>query len=798
MKTLTLFLGLAVPGAALAQTCPPQQSDFDDWGWLKSGESGDAWMTDIVCDTPGVLPSAILAATTHLGLAQNLAFWDMLSDASDCNPNTWGMRLVNGAYAADYIGVHRDNDTFDHFASPGAIMPGGTEVEYWLSQFVSFYVSSEGYIWQCLAADDAGGPSDGLTFASNPNDDSALKLYYPWFWNKTVIDRASTLVHEAAHEFAPHLMNSACTNGASCDDAFMNANAQTFQIIYDAQALDAYQREDGGKDLKIVNLGNGVCGYLPLLPDQERFSVVAVMQDKLQTVFQTTPPQSAWPASAFIDDVNGTIYDKGSSPGGQAGVAYRIDVTNGAMWPCGKVCNPADFDFAAGGPRACNEDYQPANAQVNADNEQKCKDLNAQVQAGVTPAEHAALKSQAQMMKLCAPGISDAYIEKVCDETMVGADHVDDIEQSWGIPDSMGYAYEAEDAIRACQADFCAAQDLDAWASQAANTCFEWDDPAGCLKLACGDLAAIEAAKGRDSDEYFEAIVCRASELARDVEGLKKADGICAEQFNECIIRERYLDLWTAQLAGGECWSKDLGPKDPYFVQWRGSIGVRPARDVIRADRGGLMYSACVAEEKACEALQAALQGMAAKLAGYVLEERPIWKGPPLPDPWEQLEGRFDRELAQSMADLGAELSLGGFSEVPLSRDLRIRKAAQSPEAQVALAALIGHDTYFAAGGAHFAEGVFSPEKIARFSGERAQRDPYAVSTERVAGELEALKTLSRRFGSAEWARLVRAAPRLGAERYYGHALALLNARDGQAALAAFESLAVDLAAVAR
>jgi hypothetical protein len=149
------------------------------------------------------------------------------------------------------------------------------------------------------------------------------------------------------------------------------------------------------------------------------------------------------------------------------------------------------------------------------------------------------------------------------------------------------------------------------------------------------------------------------------------------------------------------------------------------------------------------------------------------------------------------MAELGRELA-AGKGEVPLARDARIVKAAQSPEAQVALAALVGHDTYFAAGGVHFAEGVFSPEKIARFSGPRAEHDPYGVSTERVAGELEALKTLSQRYGSREFQSLVRAAPRLGAERYYGHALALLNARDGGAALAAFEALEADLRAVSR
>jgi hypothetical protein len=799
-NTLVIATLAASAGAARADYCPPHVSDFDSWGWTQSSQSGDAWMTPIVCSSNAHRQAVVDLVKADLGLGENWDYWDdILPDAANCNPDSWAGRLVNGAYAAQYIGENRDNDTFTHFACPDGILPDGSTVKFWLSQYVAYYVSEEGFDWECLADGDNAGGSDGYTYASNPSGNSALSLYYPWFWNKTVVDRASTLVHESTHEFAGHISNSACSNGASCDDVFMNANAQSFQVVFDAQAVDAYQREPGSRDLKIVNFGNDVCGYLPLLPDQERFSLVQVMQNKLKTCFQTVPPKSQWPASAFIDNVSGTIYDLASEPNGQDGTAYRIDVTNGAMWPCGKVCNPNDYVFnpnGNSGSRACNEAYQPGNAQVNADNRARCNSLNAQVAAGVTPAQHAALKSQAISMKSCISGFSDQYLDQVCTETMAGAHTVADIDQHWGIPDSYGYAYDAEEAIHACQARFCAAQPVDAWRQQAQAACFEWDDPAGCLPLACGDLAAIAADKGRDSFQYLDAVVCRASELARDFSGLTDKVTGCQAGFEDCLIHERYEAGWQAQLQGGECWSANLGAVDPLYTNRRLQIGTMSAERYAASDRGpGLLRSQCAQEEMECEALQAALHALAAKLAHEAASQRPIWKGPPLPDPWERLAGRFDRELAQSMSDLGAELAdPQAPAAVPLARDLRIRRAAAMPEARVALSELIGRDTWFSAGGARFGQGVFSPQSLQRFGGAAPEHDAYGAPTAGFEPEIQALQTLAQRLDSREWQSEVALVTRLSATTYYDHMVALLNARTAQDVLAAHDALRADLA----
>ncbi len=800
-----LTAGAFAPTAARADACPPSVAAFDTWTWLQGDASGDDWMTSVVCQSDAFREAAKNLVVSHMGLDHNWDYWStIVPSANDCNPDNWGARTVNGGYAVEYVGINRDNDTFAHFATPTGILPDGTAVTHWLSQYVDFYISEEGYNWKCLASGDLAGPGDGFTYASNPSDNSACSLYYPWFWNKTVTDRASTIVHEATHEFAPHIANSACTNGASCDTAFMTPNAQSFQIVFDAQSVDAYQREDNSRELKVVGYGNGVCGYLPLLPDQERFSQVQVMQSKLQNCFQTVPTQANWPTAAFVDSVAGTIYDVAAEPGGNAGQAYRIDVTNNAMWPCDKVCNPEDFTFHAngvGGPRACNENYQAGNAQVNADNRKHCGDLNDLVAAGVTPAERTALLNQANnSMHGCVPGISSEYLAQVCAQASAGANTVDDVENNWSIPESMGYAYEAEDAIRACQATFCQHQPLGSWNEDAYSACYEWDDPAGCMQLACGDLPTIETQKGHNSFEYLNALVCRAEQLGRNVESLEGAGGICDRVFDECYIRENFLPLFLAQMDGGACWADAImNAADPLQRERRLLVGNMSVERYVASDRGvRLLSTACLMEEQQCEALQAALAAIAAKIAGIKATTRPGWKHPPLPDPWENLAGRFDREVIQEMAEVGVELGRPGAAPVALSRNVRLMAAAKRPEARLAIAEFIGQDVYLAAGGEQLAQGVFAPERIAQYTGERAAHDTGGVDIVGFEDEVAALKTLNTRIGSAEWQDLMSRAGQLDGATYYNHLVAMLQAQDGQALLAAHDALQADLQALGR
>jgi hypothetical protein len=70
------------------------------------------------------------------------------------------------------------------------------------------------------------------------------ELYWPFFYGETVVERASTIFHEARHagDWCQHADNSSCANGASCDTnwatgctgwgASAGAGANTFQVVW--------------------------------------------------------------------------------------------------------------------------------------------------------------------------------------------------------------------------------------------------------------------------------------------------------------------------------------------------------------------------------------------------------------------------------------------------------------------------------------------------------------------------------------------------------------------------------------
>ena len=105
-------------------------------------------------------------------------------------------------------------------------------------------------------------------------------------------------------------------------------------------------------------------------------------------------------------------------------------------------------------------------------------------------------------MVSCAPGLSASFLNTVCATAASGATHVRDIAARWPeFPEDYGYVEDV--AIRSCQAKFCDRQPKEAWRTAASAACYEWDDSAGCLALACGELSGpeLEVVAGRSSDE---------------------------------------------------------------------------------------------------------------------------------------------------------------------------------------------------------------------------------------------------------------------------------------------------------
>jgi hypothetical protein len=807
-RALALATALATAADAGAATCPPAGHDASTMGYTDVVASGDLWMSERWCgayqggmlevvepDDRGIIIEAIV---DHMRLFPLYALvWALfVEDAPRCLPASWAGRFFNGAWATELVGIQRDNDVLDHVASPVATLPDGAEVRYWLGQYVRSYTRDNGWVWRCLADGDVPD-DDWMVFGSNPDDDGPLKVYYPWFWVASVISRAATLVHEASHEFSGHIGDGQCFNGGSCDERFMWANAQTFDIIFRSQAIDAYDRRLGERTLEVANYGHEVCGYVPFMPDQLRFTQVHEIRAKLNTVFHYISPLSDWPASAFIDPAPGSLYDLADEPGGQAGMVYRVDVVNGARWPCGWLCDESDYTFSPGpgsGALACNEDYQPENAQVNAFNRGACEVVNERIAQGVTPQQRGGLYVDLlTTLRDCIPGVSEAFVDSVCADLRAGAATVDDIEAGWSIPDQ-GWYFDAEAAIAACQAQWCAGRDRIGWAAAARAACFEWDDPGGCLAHQCGDLAVLAAEHGRESVVYLQAVVCRASALGREVVGATGETSMCGAAFERCLIEDRYLDAWQAQLAGGACWSQTTGVvdgADPLHVHHRadlGSVGVEPW---LAADEGpALATSGCFLDAITCEAQAAALAGITAKLVRERAAARPSWAGPPLPDPWRERAGRLDEEIIAAFVSLADTLDDGAD---PAALADRVERLAHSPEARRSAAEQVGHDLWFAMGGERFAPGVFAPAIIARFTGPNAQADPHGVDLDgadpALVQAVGTMRSIATRLHGEAGRALFDAATGLPPAVWYRRALALRGARTTEALDEALDAL---------
>ncbi|MDP1922840.1 MAG: hypothetical protein Q8L14_41740 [Myxococcales bacterium] len=799
-----LVLSLSSPAWG-ADWCPPSANDFTSWGARDAVTTGDVWMSGVWCGASvnGVLvplPSrepVINSFIDAMGLGQNWGSrWAaLMSNVTSCDPESWSGRFANGAYFADYLGYHREQTSFVQSGSPWAVMPEGDIVKYWLARYIKYYTREDGWAPFCIATGDV--PNDNrFTNAANPDNHDPLRVYFPWFWVLSTVDRSSVLVHEATHQFSSHIGDGECANQGSCDPVFGSGNAQTLTIIFAAQAMDAYRRAPDSSQLEVYNYGQDFCGYVPLIPDAQRFALVQSMQLRLMNTFKYPPPQSEWPPSAFIDFVWGTGLDFGDNAGGASGSAYRIDLVNGSRWPCGAVCTLADYDFATGGTRACNENYQAGNVAINQQNKALCLALNTQVAGGVTQTQHALLRNKVTSeAKPCLAGVSDAWVAQVCSQLSSQATKVEDLETNWSIPD-MEFHFDASRAIHACQASFCAQKHTTAWDTAASAACFDWDDPYGCLKLACGDLAALQNQYGKSSPEYLKAVVCRSSELNRDFAGLADPTSACSEKYTACLLEERYQAAWAAQQAGGACWVRGSGSSpttDPLFVTLRDKAGTVAVENFLALDTvSHLATSRCLMENVTCQMEAAALDAALAKLIHDEAKTRPVWKVPTLPDSWEKLKGRYDRDVFNEMDRIGAALTDPTVTFGPLSKNPALARLVASPEASLAIAAVVGQDTYLKAGGSRFAKGIFNPAVLTRYG---TEADPYGFSTAAHTAELSALGRLNQRLSATQVETAFSKTNRLTAPQAYGHVLALFNAKNGVELEAAFEAFVADAAA---
>lgn len=751
---LLIALGLALPGAAAAQCPVPFAGEVID----PSTVTGDLWLNDQICATPDGGDAIFDLLEDKMGLDGITLTWGtILKKSRRCLPDGWGGRLIDGGYALELVALERAQETFAHLEDY-AFRIDGTRVTNWLRQFIDEYAAWDGFEFECLHDSDSRG-DQSYVFASNPAGDFAINLFHPWFWHRTAFERASTLVHETAHELEGHVADNACNNGMSCDARFGTVNAQTLQILFLADAVDAYQRDGDSTELTVVNFGQDACGYLPLLPTAERQNLVQQMRNRLQNTFETPPRTTSYPRAAFIVPAPSPSFAT-PLPNGVVDRAFLIDVLNNARWPCEKVCEPTDFDFPAGS-RACNEDFHPfSNSAINGRNRAKCERLNAQIAQGVVPSDRDRLLREAERMEACTFGASEEYLQMTCAEVRAGANHVDDVAAAWPDPPVYVRGYNPEGAIADCTRTYCAEDaGLDAPAAEAA--CYEWDDATGCMAAQCGDLAAIEAEHGRQSDAYFQAVLCRASRFGRALPS-PEADG-CDATYARCMIEDRYRRRWLEQLDGEDCWSDTLARPgdDPLFTAHRASATAVSIDAFVAADADGpqVLQNACFMEQIECQTLES----LVALDVGRMVRDVDLGPRVELPDRWNLSPTVYDRALRDALVVLADQIDEAGDFAAGRAR---LRALISQPEARVAMAELIGHDRFFRMGGGHRAERYFSPRIRAQFAGPDAEADPYAPAMIGLPDEEAALATLSARLATDDWTALRARLPRLGAASY--------------------------------
>ena len=134
-----------------------------------------------------------------------------------CNQNLPLGRTFNALNLLDFFGTSR---------------PSGS------NNFLPFFYKYSAGTDELLARCGSGCPGfcsgcGTQTFATHFNGiDDYTELYWPFFYNQNVFQRAATIVHESRHDDVGHDGGTACGNGGSCDVSWATNGANRYQVLY--------------------------------------------------------------------------------------------------------------------------------------------------------------------------------------------------------------------------------------------------------------------------------------------------------------------------------------------------------------------------------------------------------------------------------------------------------------------------------------------------------------------------------------------------------------------------------------
>jgi hypothetical protein len=134
-----------------------------------------------------------------------------------CNQNLPLGRTFNALNLLDFFGTSRRS--------------GSTN---FLPFFYEYSAGTDELLGRCGSGCPGSCPGCGQqTFATHFSGiDEYIELYWPFFYNQNVFQRAGTIVHESRHDDKGHDGGTTCGNGGSCDTTWGYNGANRYQVLY--------------------------------------------------------------------------------------------------------------------------------------------------------------------------------------------------------------------------------------------------------------------------------------------------------------------------------------------------------------------------------------------------------------------------------------------------------------------------------------------------------------------------------------------------------------------------------------
>lgn len=458
---LGITIGMAGSASAETCTCPPSDS-------MSLATSRDSTWRAKWCGNQSLIDTL----WSGLNLAQVGDLWDNGWGYEDvCNDNLFLSRLFNAGFI-----VREVQKIAPHF--PENTMPNFGHT-WW-----DFVHAKEDDGFEPRCCND--NLDDCCLWATHYCCATSTDLCLSWAFQRGAAHRSSTLVHEGTHEDVGHVSDDACGNGGSCDTWYGDYNANTMQInyLYDAAAAYLVETVNNVKQRKVgifQDSGKQMCGFIPLLTEAERDSLLADAKNRLDNNFES-----------------GAVFAKYSD-------ADNVDEAKDTPWECAN-CKNSDYAFSPptyGDNKACNEITNQQNVNVNAGMRAACQTFNDNIATASGTAAFGKIKgdlSTATTGKClgCSQGDTEAY----CATQKASAATVDDLDPH-GMLSSCGYTYEEE-----CLQEYCHEKFQSSWTGHAGDP--NWDDSRGCLDAVCGgDVVCRKRFLSYGGDpKYYEAGGC--------------------------------------------------------------------------------------------------------------------------------------------------------------------------------------------------------------------------------------------------------------------------------------------------